>query len=96
MKLLVKFYWDCGRAGSLDGVFVCEKEELESLPGRSVYFGEVLGKHSEIYGELDEGDFEILTDDQDFIEKFAQLIGGSGFNPFDYIEEDEEDEEEDE
>ena len=92
---LYRFEMDCGRMGMLSGTFVTES--LKPILGKRVYFGEVLGKHSEIEGVLDEGDFTLLTNDQDFINKFVELECESGHNPFDYFEpEDEEDEEEDE
>lgn len=30
---------------------------VESVIGNEVYFGEILGKHSEVYGTLEEGRF---------------------------------------
>lgn len=88
-KVLVKFFWDCGRSGDLEGLFSIEKEKLEKSYGTHVYFGEVLGKHSEVYGDLSKEDFVIVSEDSDFIEKYDQIIGSSGYNPFDYIEEEE-------
>lgn len=86
-KILVEFYWDCGRSGELTGLFVTTKEKLENLYGQDAYFGEVLGKHSEISGTITEDDFTIKTDNQEFINLFEELIGEQGFNPFDYVEE---------
>lgn len=93
-KGLYKFYWDCGRSGKLESIFVADAKEIENVFGREVYFGEVLGKHSEIYGTLEAGDFTLLTEDKSFIELFEKHIGTVGYNPFDYIEEDEEEDEE--
>jgi hypothetical protein len=90
MKVIARFYWDCGRMGEVDGLFVTTKEALESAYGKDIYFGEILGKHSEVSGTLDEGDITILTEDQDFITKFIEIMGDdnvSGYNPLDYIEE---------
>lgn len=39
MKNLYSFYWDCGRQGSLDGLFTATPEEVESIIGTDVYFG---------------------------------------------------------
>lgn len=89
-KILVEFFWDCGRCGELTGLFVTTKEKLESLHGKEAYFGEVLGKHSEISGTLSEDDFTIRTDNQEFIELFDELVGDQGFNPLDYVQEDDE------
>jgi hypothetical protein len=85
-KVLYKFRWDCGRMGSVGGVFVSTKEEIEKNIGEDVYFGEILGKHSEIYGVLEESDLNILTEDQDFIEKCILYgISEIGYNPLNYI-----------
>ena len=35
-------------------VFICTKQQIEDALGKEVYFGEILGKHSEVYGLLDE------------------------------------------
>ena len=69
MKKLYKFELSCGRMGSLEGVFVATEEEVEEALGKNVYFGEVLGKHSEIFFDLDESMLSVITDDQDFIDK---------------------------
>jgi hypothetical protein len=100
MKAIVEFYWDCGRLGKLSGLFICNKEDLDKIIGKDVYFGEVLGKYSEIRDTISEDDFVIKTEDQEFISKFIEIMGDgtiSGYNPFDYIEEEEleEDSEED-
>lgn len=92
MKVLYTFHWNCGRMGDLDGLFIADDSDVEKLIGKNCYFGEVLGKHSEIQGELKVGDFIIKTNDQDFIEKLEKYLGGStisGYNPFDYINNDE-------
>lgn len=96
-KLLVNFHWDCGRNGDVNGLFVTTTEELETVYGKPVYFGEILGKHSEVYGKLDREDITVKSDDQTFIEKLVEIIGSetiSGYNPLHYIEESEEDDEE--
>jgi len=95
-KVIAKFHWDCGRMGDVNGLFVADKAVLEAAYGKQVYFGEILGKHSEIYGDLDVGAITILTEDQDFIAKFIEIMGGgkiSGYNPLSYLNEDEEDDE---
>ena len=93
----MKFYWDCGRMGDLHGKFVVDQAEydrLMSFVGKRIYFGEVLGKHSEVEGELGAEDLEVVTDDQTFLLK-ARELGidlTSGYNPLDYVD-DAEDEE---
>ena len=96
-KLLVQFYWDCGRMGDIDGLFVTTQEELSSWYNRYISFGEVLGKHSDIDGTIEPEDFTVKSDDQEFITKIEELLGShlSGFYPGDYLE-DEADESESE
>lgn len=88
MKVIVEFFWDCG-AGVVTGLFICDKQDLEKIEGKEVYFGEILGKHSEISGTISADDFVIKTEDQEFIQKFIEIIGDgtiSGYNPFDYVD----------
>lgn len=95
---LYKFYWDCGRMGDLEGLFVVDSKDLENLYGKEIYFGEVLGKHSEIYGTLESKDISLISDDQEKIDWLVNLFGTSisGFNPVDYYEPDDEYESENE
>lgn len=84
MNLLIAFDMYFGRMGSLDGLFVCTSEELENIIGKEIYFGEVLGKHSEIYGTVTEKNFKVVSDCQDKIDWLVKVIGGkniSGYNP---------------
>ncbi len=93
MLVLVRFNADCGRMGWLDGLFVNTRERLEEITGYHIYFGEVLGKHSEISLDMNEDMFIVLSEDQGHIEWLVGINDGdwtiSGYNPFDYINEDE-------
>lgn len=94
-KVLVSFHWDEGRMGDVEGLFVTTKERIEKSLGKGVYFGEILGKHSEISGTLKKEDFKVKSDDPAFIDKLVEIIGFetiSGYNPFDYLEEEPEQE----
>jgi hypothetical protein len=91
MRKLYRLNWDAGRMGSLDGLFVAEEEAVAAAIGKKVYFGEVLGKHSEVYGNLTASEVKAISDDQDFISKFKSIVGSIGYNPLDYIEESDED-----
>ena len=75
MKKLYKVHWDCGRMGDVRATFVATEEEVKSAIGKQVYFGEILGKHSEIFGPLEESELKVINDDQDFIEKFEKYVG---------------------
>lgn len=90
-KALYEFFWDCGRMGEVEGRFLAEPLEIEKSIGKKVYFGEILGKHSEVYGVLKDEDVKVLTDDQTFLE-MAEKIGidlSSGYNPLEYLDEEE-------
>lgn len=80
-----KFFWDCGRGGDLNGVFVAEKREIDRLMGQEIYFGEVLGKHSEVSGSIDDCDITLITTDQKVVKIFQKDIGTVGHNPLDYL-----------
>lgn len=88
---LYKFYWDCGRAGDLEGVFIAEEKTIADSIGSEVYFGEVLGKHSDVHGTLDEDDLEIIDMSEELLSELKEKLGRtiSGYNPLNYIEEDE-------
>lgn len=96
MKKLYKFYWNCGRMGDLEGLFVADEIDIEAAIGSEIYFGDVLGKHSDIGDKLSRGDLKVKSEDQELIDKLVELFGGnniSGYNPLDYISEDENNEE---
>lgn len=91
-ELLVRFKWDLRRMGVVEGMFVTTHGELAAKFGKQVYFGEILGKHSEVYGQFEPGDLTVVTDDADFIAKLKHFVGThvSGYNPMDYMAEDSE------
>ena len=92
MNKLYRFKWNCGRMGDVEGLFVENENLVAEKIGSELYFGEILGKHSEVFGTLSEEDLVGVSEDQDFIDRLVELLGYSisGFNPLDYIEEDEE------
>lgn len=86
-RYLWKFGWDCGRMGEVEGLFVASDKEIQNAIGKDVYFGEILGKHSEIYGVLDDEDLAKVNLDSVSTERVAKLLGDtwSGYNPLDYL-----------
>lgn len=94
MKAVYKLHYDCGRMGELTGLFIAEKEAVDKLieSGEEVYFGEVLGKHSDISGPIEKKDITLISTEENVIKLIEEHDLENGFNPFDYI--DEEDEEE--
>lgn len=86
-RFLWKFEWDCGRQGTLESLFVATEEEVKELIGQEVNFGEVLGKHSEVYGTIDEGEITQVDLDSETVEKVTAILGDtwSGYNPLHYV-----------
>lgn len=80
---LWSFFWDCGRQGEVEGLFKATREEVENATGKDVYFGEILGKHSEVYGTLEEGEITLESDDSLVVLNAIE----SGYNPLEYLEE---------
>ena len=91
IKKLYGFNFDCGRMGSLEGLFIANETDVQKVIGSELYFGEALGKHSEISGPLEDSNLKVVSEDQDFINKLRDLLGDtlSGYNPLEYVEDDE-------
>ena len=81
---IYKFNKYFGRSGNLSGIFVQSKDFVDRLIGCEVYFGEVLGKHSEVYGEIESEDLVLVTENEEFIKLFQEYDLSNGYNPFDY------------
>lgn len=95
MVAIYKFHIDCGRMGELDGVFSAESADVDALieSEKEIYFGEVLGKHSEIIKVVRKEHLIQITTDAAFIELFDKYELSNGFNPFEYLEEEEDENE---
>lgn len=89
MNKLYKFEVDYGRHGDLSGLFISSDEELNLLNDTTIFFGEVLGKHSEVW--IDDFQWQdyctVVSEDQDKINWLIELLGYSisGYNPEDYF-----------
>ena len=88
MRKLYRFYWDCGRNGSVEGIFIAEEEDVKNAIGENVYFGEILGKHSEVYGILEESDIKELNVSSITVKELEKIAGTNicGYNPLDYLD----------
>lgn len=88
MKKLYKFYWDCGGQGNVEGIFIAEEKEVKEAIGKEIYFGEILGKHSEVYGILEKEEITEIKVSDITINEIKKVIGTdiSGYNPLNYIE----------
>ena len=83
MKGLYKMDLECGRMGDLEGLFVADCDKIDYLINHeiSVYFGEVLGKYSEISSTLDKNDIKLITTDENVIKIIEEYDLENGFNP---------------
>lgn len=94
---LVSFDFDCGRSGSLPGLVAVDgrgEALLNALvsSGTDVYFGEVLGKHSDVCGPIETRDFSILGVSCKLVCALVDELGYdaepwytiSGYNPLAY------------
>lgn len=86
MKALYKFYENFGRMGHLEGIFVAEESAVKDAIGKSVSFGEVLGKHSEIDCDLTEKNITFLTNSEAAVAAVENFGLSSGYNPLRYLE----------
>lgn len=86
MKAIYKMNANCGRNGNLYGIFIAEKEHVKVLIEKQIeiYFGEVLGKNSDVFGCLEEKEIELISEDQNLVKQFHKLKMATGFNPFHY------------
>lgn len=82
---LYKFTLDWGRMGTIQSLFVADPKEVEAAYGKVLYFGEALGKHSEVEDELTPEMLEEVTDDPDFIDLCINRDIFVGPNPLDHI-----------
>lgn len=84
MEAIYRMNIDCGRMGELEGVFTATKEQIKKLTDGtiSVYWGEVLGKHSEVYGAIEPDEIIMISDDPNTVDVFNKNGFASGYNPF--------------
>ena len=93
MENLNLYYWKFydGREGRLEGLFLATEEEMRKSYGRNVTLGEVLGKHSEVYGDFLEADVSLRSNDPNLIQMLISTVTMveentfCGYNPLHYI-----------
>lgn len=88
MEKLYKFNWDCGRMGEVEGIFIASEKEIKEKIGEEVYFGEILGKHSDVFGVLDKKDLQEIKLSENTLKEIKEVLGTtiSGYNPLEFIE----------
>jgi predicted RNA-binding Zn-ribbon protein involved in translation (DUF1610 family) len=67
--------------------FVATEDEVNNIIGKEVYFGEILGKHSEVCGTIEEGEITKIEIDSETVDKVAKYLGcvWSGYSPLHYV-----------
>lgn len=89
---IYQFRKDFGRMGFIDGLFLARPADIEKIMGKTIYFGEALGKHSEIECEINETNIELKCDDKALVDRiflsFNHSLTLCGYNPLDYYDED--------
>jgi len=85
-KGVYKLDFSVGRQGDLTGVFIATDEQVEVLLKEDiqVYFGEVMGKHSEVYGPIDEGEIILITEEKKVVDMVEEFELSTGYDPFTY------------
>ncbi len=100
-QTLYKFYWDVPRQGDIESLFIADSEQVKVVMGMTVYFGEVLGKHSDVSGTLDPEDLTVITQEPGVIADLVRLFSGDrwersgslcGLNPLHYLQDENGDE----
>ena len=93
LDCLWRFRYSC-RSGTLEGLFVATDAEVDAACKKSVYFGEALGKHSEVEIALRPEHFTRLDVDMEAAAKLTAVLGKTlcGRNPLERIAEQEENE----
>lgn len=83
---LYKLSLDFGRSGYLEGIFIADKEEVGILTNPDydieIYFGEVLGKYSDIQGTIESSDISLISEDSKVLDIVKEHRLYSGYNPF--------------
>lgn len=90
-KGIYRFAYNCGRMGKLSGLFIATAAAIERAKGRTVCLGEVLGKHSEIDVDIDTT-VTLVTQDADAVAMFEHHNLTTGYDPLEYLDEQEADE----
>lgn len=83
---LFKFEVDWGRGFDVESVFISTKRKVNNLLDKTIYFGEICGKHSEIEHTIEKGDINELKVADTTITDLTKIFGEtiSGNNPIQY------------
>ena len=85
--ILVKILWKRRRSRDLYQNFITSNsiEKVNHLLiGENVYFGEIEGKHSEVFGDIDSEDLSFITDKKEILEFYLNY--GSENSNIDFLD----------
>lgn len=82
VKALWKFNMSYGRAFDHESLFVATKDQVEAMYDMGLYFGEIAGKHSEVFFDsIDAESFTFISDDVNVINVVEKFNLETGYNP---------------
>jgi len=86
---LYRWYADFFRNGKIDSLFLAKPHEIENAVGKKYNLGEVLGKHSNIYGTLKREEITLISENPIVVDELCRASNMcntiSGYNPMDYV-----------
>ena len=82
---LYRYYEDCGRMGSIEGLLFLTQEQLKNYREYrdALYWDELLGKHSEGTFNFSDENLELIDLPEDVIETLYSRLGAVLSGPFD-------------
>lgn len=85
---IYKFKWEY-LYGNIESLFVADSEQIKDLIGKKVNFGCVLGEHYQRIDNIEESDLKLISEHPADISMFNRLGLTIGYNPLNYIDEEE-------
>lgn len=88
MKALYKMDLYCGRMGNLEGLFIEDVKFIDFLIENIViiHWGEVLGKHSDVYAGINHDEIKLVTTDEKVLQVIEEFDLENGYSPRGYLQ----------
>lgn len=100
-RRVYKMEVDCGRMGVVEATFTAHPEDVQAITGQEINYGEILGKHSEIFVVIDEDTLSEIDAPPVVLGWLEEHLGHhvrhdwapfdswtiSGYNPLEYADE---------
>ena len=83
---LYKYSEHFGSQGMLEGLFFATAQDMQSMMNKEIYFGEVLGKHSEVETIIKKDSVTLITDDAEEVQRLQKLGIQVGIDLTDYLD----------